>query len=107
MARPKAELVLSPKERETLERLVRRRKTAQQLALRARIVLVCAQAQKIFEVARDLRWAQQTGGQVASAFARDRGARLWRKGSTCEPPGTGPWVSIEYLQSIPACDLSQ
>ena len=37
--RPKAELVLTDEERSVLERLVRRRKSAQALALRARIVL--------------------------------------------------------------------
>ena len=35
-------LTLAPEERAELERLVRRRKTAQDLALRARIVLRCA-----------------------------------------------------------------
>ena len=36
-------LTLAPEERGGLERLVRRRKTAQDLALRARIVLRCAE----------------------------------------------------------------
>ncbi|MEO8038617.1 MAG: IS630 family transposase, partial [Betaproteobacteria bacterium] len=40
--RPKAELVLSQAEREQLVALTLRRKTAQALALRARIVLACA-----------------------------------------------------------------
>lgn len=40
--RPKAELVLADDERLTLERLTNRRKTAQALATRARIVLSCA-----------------------------------------------------------------
>src|SRR5712691_8675874 len=40
--RPKAELVLSEDERETLERWARRRKSAQALALRCRIVLASA-----------------------------------------------------------------
>lgn len=39
--RPKAELVLSEAEREQLKALTMRRKTAQALALRARIVLAC------------------------------------------------------------------
>jgi len=42
MARPKAELVLSDTERETLVRWSRRAKSAQALALRCRIVLACA-----------------------------------------------------------------
>ena len=42
MARPKAELVLSDAERETLVRWSRRAKSAQALALRCRVVLACA-----------------------------------------------------------------
>ncbi|MGF6768620.1 hypothetical protein P3T18_001090 [Paraburkholderia sp. GAS199] len=41
--RPKRELVLSESEREQLKALTMRRKTTQALALRARIVLACAQ----------------------------------------------------------------
>src|SRR4030088_1815945 len=41
--RPKAELVLSDVERDTLSRWTRRAKTSQALALRARIVLACAE----------------------------------------------------------------
>jgi len=40
--RPKEPLVLSDDERLTLERLATRRKSAQAMALRARIVLACA-----------------------------------------------------------------
>ena len=40
--RPKAELVLTDDERDTLERWARRPKSAQALALRCRIVLECA-----------------------------------------------------------------
>jgi len=43
--RPKAELVLTEEERSVLERLMRRPKSAQALALRARIVLACASGQ--------------------------------------------------------------
>ena len=39
---PTARIVLTPEERETLVRWARRRSTAQALALRARIVLACA-----------------------------------------------------------------
>ncbi|MEW6475192.1 MAG: hypothetical protein AB1679_23295 [Actinomycetota bacterium] len=37
------ELLLSEEERSALERLVRRRKSAQAMAMRARIVLACAE----------------------------------------------------------------
>lgn len=42
MARPKATLELSEGERNELQALARRRKSAQAAALRARIVLACA-----------------------------------------------------------------
>ena len=41
--RPKAELMLSDEERETLQRWARRPKSPQSLALRAKIVLACAE----------------------------------------------------------------
>ena len=52
--RPKAELVLSDDERETLERWARRPKSAQALALRCRIVLECAKGHTNREVSRRL-----------------------------------------------------
>jgi hypothetical protein len=41
--RPKAPLTLTDEERQTLQRWARRATTAQALALRARIVLACAE----------------------------------------------------------------
>jgi hypothetical protein len=42
LGRPKAELSLTDEERSALERLARRRTSAQAAALRARIILACA-----------------------------------------------------------------
>lgn len=58
--RPKRELVLSESEREQLKALTMRRKTAQALALRARIVLSCAQGMDNKTVAVKLEVTQQT-----------------------------------------------
>jgi ribose 5-phosphate isomerase B len=52
--RPKAELVLSNEERETLVRWSRRAKTSQALALRCRIVLACADGLPNKQVAAEL-----------------------------------------------------
>src|SRR5262245_25063606 len=64
--RPKAELVLTQDERESLEDLARRRKTAQALALRAGIVLACAEGRYSGEVARSLKVTPQTVGKWRS-----------------------------------------
>ena len=58
--RPKGELVLSDSEREDLQALTLRRKTAQALALRARIVLACADGMDNKTVAAKQRVTQQT-----------------------------------------------
>lgn len=72
MGRPLAELVLSGEERTTLEQWTRRRKTAQALALRARIVLACARGQTNSTVAHTLGVTRPTVGKWRSRFVRDR-----------------------------------
>jgi len=52
MGRPKAEIVLSDGEREQLETWTRRRKTAQALALRSRVILACASRASIVKSLR-------------------------------------------------------
>src|SRR5918997_2321209 len=63
---------LSERERDELEGLVRRRKTAQDLALRARIVLRCAEGATNRAVAREARVCAHTVGKWRERFARDR-----------------------------------
>jgi DNA-binding NarL/FixJ family response regulator len=58
--RPKAELVLTDDERDTLSRWARRPKSAQALALRCRIVLECASGRTNREVARRLGMSEAT-----------------------------------------------
>jgi len=70
--RPKAQLVLSDAEREQLLALTLRRKTAQALALRARIVLACAEGQDNNVVAERLRVTPQTVSKWRGRFVRDR-----------------------------------
>ena len=70
--RPKAELVLTEDERSVLERLVRRHKSAQALALRARIVLACASGRTNQAVADELRVNQATVGKWRRRFVERR-----------------------------------
>jgi transposase len=66
--RPKAALVVSAEQREQLEGWTRRRKTAQALALRARIVLRCAEGRHNGDVAEELGVTRQTVGRWRRRF---------------------------------------
>ena len=70
--RPKTQLVLSETERERLEALTLRRKTAQALALRARIVLGCADGADNKVVAARQRVTQQTVSKWRARFVEHR-----------------------------------
>ena len=63
---------LSERERAELEGSVRRRKTAQALALRARVVLRCAEGATNQAVAREVGACAHTVGKWRERFARDR-----------------------------------
>jgi transposase len=72
VGRPKAELVVSESERATLEQWVRRRKSAQALALRARIVLQGAEGRSNQDVASRLRVTGQMVGKWRARFVARR-----------------------------------
>ncbi len=70
--RPKKPLILTTDERETLRQWARRRKTAQALALRARIVLLCAKDLPNTQVARQLGVCGPTVGKWRERFRLHR-----------------------------------
>ena len=70
--RPKNQLKISPTERQRLQNWSKRRKTAQALALRARIVLVCARGWNNIEVADELNVSRQTVGRWRRRFIEKR-----------------------------------
>ena len=72
IGRPMPPLLLDDTERETLERWVRRPKTAQALALRARMILACAAGRSNIAVAADLDVSDETVGKWRSRFLERR-----------------------------------
>jgi transposase len=94
--RPKAELVLSDVERETLLSWSRRAKTAQALALRARIVLACAEGTTNKDVAASLGVWPQTVNKWRARFVRDR-----LEGLSDEPrPGAARKITDEQVEAV-------
>lgn len=76
IGRPVSTIVLSEEERSKLEELSRRRKTSQAMALRARIVLSCAEGLSNGEAAKKLKICLPTVGKWRRRFAEDRLAGL-------------------------------
>ena len=70
--RPKPPLVLTDEERLTLQRLVRRRKSAQAMALRARIVLACAEGATNQAVAAEVGVSPSTVTKWRNRFVERR-----------------------------------
>jgi transposase len=94
--RPQARVVLTAEEREALESLTRRRKTAAGLAMRAAIVLGCAEGGNNKTVAKRLRVTPHTVGKWRARFVV---ARL--DGLLDEPrPGAPRRVSDAKVEDI-------
>jgi len=81
--RPKADLILTEAERQQLQAWTRRRKTAQALALRSRIVLACAKGLDNRVVAQELSVTPQTVSKWRGRFVRER------LGGLCDAPRSG------------------
>ena len=104
MASPKLEpLMLSDEERQILEGWARRRKTAQALALRSRIVLACAGGTPVSTVAGDLGLSRTT---VAKWRSRFLAARLG--GLSDDPrPGRPRTIRDEHVERVITATLEQ
>lgn len=70
--RPPVRVIISPRERTTLEQWARRRTTAQGLAQRASIILLCAAGHSTPVVAAELRITRQTVGRWRGRFLAKR-----------------------------------
>jgi transposase len=72
VGRPVSKITLSDEERSKLVDLARRRKTSQAVALRAQIVLACAEGLNNGQVAKKFRLSLPTVGKWRRRFAQDR-----------------------------------
>lgn len=99
--RPKAVLELTEGEREQLVRWARRRKSAQALALRSRIVLACAAGSDNRTVAAELGCAAATVGKWRSRFVELRLDGLCDE----ERPGRPPSVTAEQVEEVVVATL--
>ena len=96
-------LNLTDDERQTLEAWSRRRKTAQALAQRSRIVLACAGGDSNGEVAADLGVSRAMVSKWRSRFLEKR-----LKGLTDEPrPGRPRTVGDEQVEAVITATLEQ
>lgn len=96
MGRPKAELVLTDEERETLTRWARGPKSSQQLALRSRIVLCCGQGLSNAQVAQQLQVSMPTVGKWRKRFVAKR-----LDGLLDEPrPGAPRTISDAQVEAV-------
>src|SRR5882724_11101109 len=104
MASPKLEpVVLSDDERQVLDGWARRRKTAQALALRSRIVLACADGSAVSVVAAELGISRTTAGKWRSRFLESR-----LEGLSDEPrPGRPRTVTDEHVEKVITATLEQ
>lgn len=94
--RPKKPLTLSDDERQKLEQWARRPKTAQRLALRARIVLACAEGKSNITVAAELQVTMPTVGKWRTRFVEDR-----LEGLIDEPrPGTPRTITDARVEEV-------
>src|SRR5699024_813416 len=90
------ELTLSADEREQLERWIRRRKSAQDLALRSRIVLECATGASNTEVASQIGVSLPTVRKWRNRFLEHR-----LDGLVDEPrPGRPATISVDQIEQV-------
>jgi transposase len=101
--RPKAPLILTDEERETLVRWSRRPKSAQALALRARIVLACAEGKTNKAVAEEVGVWPQTITKWRGRFVRQR-----LEGLADEPrPGAPRTIADEQVEAVVVATLEE
>lgn len=99
--RPKAKLIVSEAERDELERLARRARSARNIAFRAKVVLRCADGLSNEQVAHELKTGDHTVSKWRRRFVERR-----LEGLLDEPrPGGGRTIGDEKIEAVVVATL--